>query len=70
MLTDTSVDTLNPQGTEITFVDLAIAVGVLTGFFNRLTRYFNLCAASAPIAFGGFEDFFVFGVTGDASFYT
>jgi len=56
--TDSCVDALNPQRTEVAFLCSAVAVGILHSFFYRLLCNRVEVTAGAPVTLGAFEDFF------------
>ena len=56
--TCSSVDTLDPQGTEVAFFVFAIAVGVGKTFFPGVFSYCPYVTAAAIVASCEFEDFF------------
>src|SRR6185437_602212 len=62
------VEALNPQRAERALASFAVAEGVLPRLLHRLLGDANGVLAPAVIALGGFENFFVLGVTGDATF--
>ena len=68
MFTHSCVDPLNPQSAEIAFSGFAVAIGVLTGFLHCLLGNADGILAAAIITFGGFDNFFVTGVGGNAPF--
>ena len=70
MLAGSSVKALRPQCTEIAFVSLTVAVCVLLSFFDSLFGSSDLLTTGAVIAFGFFENFFMFGMGGYTAFYT
>src|SRR2546423_3326964 len=61
------IQTLDPERAERTLFALAVAVGVLLGAFDRLLGDPDGVLAPAVIALGGFENFLVLGMGGDAS---
>src|ERR1700730_2910182 len=67
-LTYRRVEPLNPQRPEGTLAALAVAKRVLVGLFDRLLGDSYGVLAPAVIALGGFEDFLVLGVSGNAPF--
>ena len=62
------VDTLDPQSAEIPLLDLAVAVSVLAGLFDRLTGDADGVLATAAIALRLIEDPLVLLARGDAAF--
>lgn len=52
------VDTLNPESAEVSFVVLAVAVGVGKTFFPGVFSYGPYITAAAEVASSEFEDFF------------
>src|SRR5580700_3491900 len=62
------IEALDPQRTERAFAALAVAKGVLVRLFDRLLGDPDRVLAPAVVALGGFEDLFVLGVSGNASF--
>jgi hypothetical protein len=62
------VQALDPQRPEGTLAALAVPEGVLVRLLDRLLGDANGILAPAVIALGGFEDFLVLGVSGDAPF--
>lgn len=64
------VDALDPEGAEIAFLYLAVAVSILTGLLDGLIGCAEGVLATAVIAFGGLDNFAVTGVGCDASFNT
>src|SRR5271167_4264802 len=67
---DGGVEALDPQSAEGALAPLAVAEGVLVRLLHRLLGDPDGVLAPAVIAFGGFEDFLVLGVSGDTPFDT
>ena len=65
-----SVDPLDPKGTEVPLFGFAVAIGVLTGFFDSLVRYAEGILTAAIETLRLFDHLAVTGMGGDASFYT
>src|SRR5271154_6179500 len=65
---DRRVEALDPQGAEGALAPLAVAEGVLACLLHRVLGNADGVLAPAVIAFGGFEDFLVLGVSGDPPF--
>src|SRR5262249_58511085 len=65
---DCGVEALDPQGAERALAPLAVAEGILVRLFHRLLGDADRVLAPAVIAFGGFEDLLVLGVSGDTPF--
>ena len=55
------VDPLDPQRAEIALLNLAVAIGVLAGLFDRLAGYADGVLAAAAIALGLVEEPLVLG---------
>src|SRR5215471_3148408 len=62
------VKSLDPQRPEGAFAALAVAKRILVGFFDRLLGDSYSVLAPTVITLGGFKDFLVLGVSGDAPF--
>src|SRR6185295_12159693 len=62
------VQTLDPQGTKRALAPLAVTEGILVCLFHRLLGDANRVLAAAVIALGGFQNFLMLGVRGDATF--
>jgi hypothetical protein len=58
MQTGSSVNTLNPQCTEITLLGFTVTVCILQTFFNRVFGYGQNITARTPITLCELEDFF------------
>src|SRR6516162_2203478 len=65
---DRGVEALDPQSAERALAPLAVAESVLVCLFHRLLGDADRVLAPAVIAFGGFEDLLVLGVSGDTPF--
>src|SRR5262245_35835220 len=61
------IEPLDPERAEGALAALAVAIGILVRLLDRLLGDANGVLAPAVIAFGGFEDFLVLGVSGDAA---
>ena len=68
MVTDGSVDALDPEGAEIALLDATIAVGVLASLFDGLLGDTDRRLAAALIALRSLQYLFMTGVSGNASF--
>jgi hypothetical protein len=55
------IDPLNPQGTEVSFLLSAVAVGVLQSFFKGVFGYSVDVFTSAEVTFGLLEHLFTAG---------
>ena len=67
MLACRCVDALNPQRTECALLALAVAILILQRLLDRLLSDADRILASTSVALGGFEDFLVLGMGGDAA---
>jgi hypothetical protein len=65
-----SVDTLNPQGSEHSLLNFAVAVCVLTGLGDRLLGNAEDAGTRTVITLGGLKDFFMTSTCNDAAFYS
>src|SRR5262249_59101275 len=65
---DRGVEALNPQSPKVALTPLAVAIGVLIRFLDRLLGNPNRVLAAAVIAFCRFEHFLLLGMGGDAAF--
>jgi hypothetical protein len=70
MFTGRSIDTLDPESTEHSLLNLTISVSVLTGLSDRLFRDSINSATGTVIPFGRFHHLFMATVRGDTSFYS
>ena len=66
MLACCCINALDPQRTECALLTLAIAVLILQRLLDRLLGDADRILAPASIALGGFEDFLMLGMGGDA----
>src|SRR3546814_9665 len=62
------VDALDPQGAERTLLNLAVAIGILAGLFDRLLGDADRVLATAIIALRLIQYALVLGARGDAAF--
>src|SRR5579859_6219749 len=65
---DRGIEALNPQRAEGALAPLAIAIGVLIGFLDRLLGDPNRILAAPVITLGGLEHLLMLGMGGDAAF--
>eukprot|EP00439_Symbiodinium_sp_Y106_P088484 s1_g1020.t1 len=70
MLAARGVDPLDPERAEVPLLGLAVAVSVLTGFFDSLVGNAEGIFAAAVIPLCLLDHLTVTGMGGDASFYT
>ena len=68
VLTGCSVDTRNPQLTELTLLLATVTVGILTSFGYRLYRYAVDTGTGAVVTLGGFHYFLVTSASGHTTF--
>jgi len=67
VLTHSSVDTLDPDGTELTLFQLTADIGVLAGFFDGLIGNTEGILTAAAVTLGCIDNFFMTGVFCNAS---